>query len=66
MMTAQLFEIGNSQAVRLPKECQFKGTEVAIAKYGEAAILIPKDGSYNSLLQSLDIFTEDYMAERAN
>ena len=30
MMTAKLFENGRSQAVRLPKECQFAGDEVPI------------------------------------
>ena len=32
--TAKLFKIGRSQAVRLPKEFRFKGTEVKIRKEG--------------------------------
>ena len=35
MMTAKLFENGRSQAVRLPKECRFRGDEVAINKIGD-------------------------------
>jgi antitoxin VapB len=34
MQTARLFTNGRSQAVRLPKGCQFKGTDVYIKKLG--------------------------------
>ncbi|MBQ2101740.1 MAG: AbrB/MazE/SpoVT family DNA-binding domain-containing protein [Lachnospiraceae bacterium] len=64
MMTAKLFKNGESQAVRLPKECRFSGTEVTVAKIGEVVILMPKGSGMNSLLQSLDLFTEDFMIER--
>jgi antitoxin VapB len=37
--TAKLFKNGRSQAVRLPKEFRFKGTEVKIRKEGEKVIL---------------------------
>ena len=42
MMTAKLFENGRSQAVRLPKECQFAGDEVAVNKIGDIVILVPQ------------------------
>jgi antitoxin VapB len=42
MTTAKLFKHGGSQAVRLPKEFRFDGTEVAIEKRGEEVILRPK------------------------
>jgi antitoxin VapB len=38
---AKLFKNGNSQAVRLPKEFRFKGTEVVIRKEGSRVILEP-------------------------
>ena len=37
--TAKLFKNGRSQAVRLPKEFRFKGTEVKIRKEGSKVIL---------------------------
>ena len=42
MKTAKLFRHGGSQAVRLPKEFRFKGTEVAIEKRGNTVIIRPK------------------------
>ena len=39
--TAKLFKNGRSQAVRLPKEFRFEGTEVKIRKEGEKVILEP-------------------------
>jgi antitoxin VapB len=41
MPTAKLFKNGRSQAVRLPKAFRFEGTEVSIAKEGDAVILRP-------------------------
>lgn len=38
---AKLFWNGRSQAVRLPKEFRFPGTEVQIRREGEAVILEP-------------------------
>ncbi|WP_315720470.1 MULTISPECIES: antitoxin [unclassified Bradyrhizobium] len=39
--TAKLFMHGRSQAVRLPKEFRFEGTEVLVSKVGEKVILEP-------------------------
>ena len=38
---AKVFWTGRSQAVRLPKEFRFEGTEVRIRKEGDAVILEP-------------------------
>ncbi len=41
MATAKLFSNGRSQAVRLPKEFRFKGSEVSVRREGDAVILEP-------------------------
>jgi antitoxin VapB len=41
--TAKLFTHGRSQAVRLPKEFRFEGTEVRVTKVGDKVILEPMD-----------------------
>ncbi len=64
MNTAKLFKNGKSQAVRLPKEFRFEGTEVYIKKIGRSVMLIPKVDPWESLLSSLDDFSDDFMAER--
>ena len=64
MKTAKLFQNGQSQAVRLPKEFRFEGNEVFIKKSGSAVVLIPLVNSWDSLTGSLHKFTKDYMAGR--
>lgn len=39
--TAKIFMHGRSQAVRLPKEFRFEGTEVRVSKVGDKVILEP-------------------------
>jgi antitoxin VapB len=41
MKTAKLFRSGGSQAVRLPKEFRFEGSEVYIQQEGDRVILMP-------------------------
>ena len=64
MNTAKLFMNGRSQAVRLPKEFRFDGDEVFIKKVGDAVILIPYHAPWNSLFESLKLFSTDFMEER--
>lgn len=63
MMTAKLFENGRSQAVRLPKECRFDGDEVAIDKVGDVVILMLKDHKWSGFLNSLELFSDDFMCD---
>jgi antitoxin VapB len=64
MQTARLFNNGRSQAVRLPKEYQFKGENVFIRKVGEAVLLVPVDKDWETFLHGLNSFSEDFMAEK--
>ena len=59
MMTAKLFENGRSQAVRLPKEYRFNGDEVAI----NIVILMPKENKWSAFLNSLELFSDDFMSD---
>jgi antitoxin VapB len=62
--TAKLFMNGRSQAVRLPKEFRFDGGEVYIKKVGDAVILIPYHTPWNTLLDSLKLFSADFIEDR--
>ena len=64
MKTAKLFKNGDSQAVRLPREFRFAGSEVLIKRNGAAVVLLPKTKSWDTLLSSLDQFSDDFMDER--
>lgn len=60
MKTAKLFQNGQSQAVRLPKEFRFDGAQVYIRRVGNAVVLLPMDAPWQSLIESLDQFTDDF------
>jgi antitoxin VapB len=62
--TAKLFKNGESQAVRLPKEFRFAGSEVLIQRVGDAVVLLPKAKSWDTLIGSLKKFPADFMTER--
>ena len=64
MDTAKIFENGKSQAVRLPKAYRLKGREAYITKVGDAIILLPKRNKWESLVASLNKFTDDFMTDR--
>ncbi len=63
MMIAKLIEREKIQAVLLPKEYRFDGNEVAINKIGDIVILMPKGNKWDGLLESLDLFSEDFMSD---
>lgn len=60
MQTAKLFINGCSQAVRLPKEFRFIGNEVYAQKVGETVILVPKDKVWETFIEGIKGFTDDY------
>jgi antitoxin VapB len=64
MRKAKLFKNGESQAVRLPKEFRFQGKEVYIKRQGNVVMLIPEEGSWDTLIESTKHFTADFMVER--
>lgn len=64
MKTAKIFQNGQSQAVRLPKEFRFDDSEVFIKKTGNVVQLIPRTDSWNTLFTSLKKFSRDFMSER--
>jgi antitoxin VapB len=50
MQTARIFNNGNSQAVRFPKEFRFDEDEVIIKKVGDMVILLPTKYKAETLL----------------
>lgn len=60
MHTAKLFTNGSSQAVRLPKDFRFSGTDVYVQKIGSAVMLVPKEKAWEIFLEGINDFTDDY------
>ena len=58
---AKIFNNGNSQAVRLPKEFRFEGKEVIIRKVENGVLLMPQNKNiWESWFDNLDEFSEDF------
>jgi len=64
MKTAKLFKNGRSQAVRLPLEFRFEGTQVYIKRMGNAVLLLPEQDTWQMLFDSLGLFSDDFMDVR--
>jgi antitoxin VapB len=59
--TAKIFLTNRSQAVRLPKEFQFKTQEVFIRKEGEEVILSPRPADWSDYLAHAPVASPDFM-----
>ena len=64
MKTAKLFKNGQSQAVRLPLEFRFEGTQVYIKRMGKGVLLLPEQDSWQMMFDSLELFSDDFMEVR--
>ena len=64
MNTAKLSSDGIHQMVILPTDFKMSGTEVYVKKIGNAIILISKDNPWQTLIDSLDQFSDDFMMTR--
>ncbi len=67
LATAKLFQNGQSQAVRLPKEFRFKDLkEVFIKKINGMVVLIPKSDTtvWDTMFDNLDNISDDFMTSR--
>jgi antitoxin VapB len=64
MDTARLFQSGRSQAVRLPKEYRFSGTEVVVKHFGNGVLLLPVDDPWQTLAAGLAAFEPGFELSR--
>ena len=64
MDTARLFQSGRSQAVRLPKEYRFVGTEVGVKQFGNGVLLLPVDDPWQMLAAGLAAFEPGFVLAR--
>ena len=59
--TARIFLNNRSQAVRLPKEFQFKTNEVFIRKLGDDVVLSPRPEDWSAYLSSGPVASQEFM-----
>lgn len=66
MKTATVTTQSEGQIVQLPAEIRLENGEVFVTQVGQSVVLVPKGANpWQSLLDSLDQFSEDYMEDRA-
>ena len=63
MTYARVFQSGNSQAVRLPKEFRFSADQVEIFRRGDEVVLREHPSSALTILDTLRQLPEDFMAQ---
>lgn len=63
MYTAQLRESESGQVVTLPSQSRLYGKEVYVHNVAGSVMLTPKDTAWNTFLNGLDAFSDDYMAD---
>ena len=66
MTIACVFQSGNCQAVRLPKEFRFNSQEVEIYRRGDEVILRERKGGAAEIFDILASFPEDFMTDGRN
>ena len=64
MDRAKVFQSGNSQAVRLPKEFRFKSSEVQIFRRGDEIVLREKSGDMSRAFDLLAGLPDDMGIDR--
>lgn len=62
--TAKLFMNGRSQAVRLPAEFRFAGSEVLIEREGDAVVLRPKPEGWDDFFARPSQVPDDFLVRR--
>ena len=60
MAIAKLFKSGGSQAVRLPKDFRFKGTEIIIERRGDLVVLKNMPQKFKSLNEAARFFAKHH------
>jgi antitoxin VapB len=63
MQHARIFQSGNSQAVRLPKDFRLEVEQVEIFRRGDEIVLRPVPESAAALFDALASLPEDFMAD---
>ena len=63
MLTTKVFNNGNSQAIRIPKEYRFDQEEVIISRVGSAVVIYQRSERPAIFSESLREFSDDFMED---
>jgi antitoxin VapB len=60
MITTKVFQSGNSQAVRIPREYRIDSDKVVVNRIGKALVILPEDESWSLFSEGVREIGEDY------
>ena len=63
METAKVFSNGESQLIALPKNFHINSEEVFVNRIADVLILVPTNRSAEDMMQTLGLFTDDFMED---
>jgi len=66
MTTTRVFQSGNSQAVRIPKEYQLNVSEIEIFRRGDELVLREKRDDLSDVLDIFSSMPDDFMEDGRN
>ena len=64
MALTKVFQNGNSQAVRIPKEMQTTHKELIIKQVGETYVIYPSDDPWLPLKEAIGSFPDDFTRDQ--
>lgn len=62
MQTTRIFQSGNSQAIRLPREFRLNARRVTIRRIGRSIVVEPLADDFSSFVDMLNEFSDDFMS----
>lgn len=63
--TIDIQDISGSQSIRIPDSFKINDDKVYVKKVGNALYIIPYHNPWQSLIDSVNEFSEDFMQERS-
>lgn len=64
VLKAKISRLGDSTIVELPSELVPEGKEIYVARLGDKLVFYPAKEGWESLFDSLSMFSDDFMSER--
>jgi len=62
MEVTKVFQLGRSQAIRLPKAFRFEGKEVVVKHFGNGVLLLPLNNPWEIMQEAVFEFEDSFFA----
>ena len=63
METAKVFEYEENKAITLPADYRLQEDEMVIRRLGDVILLVPKSKVWETFMEGINGFTDDFMAD---